>query len=76
LPSATFTLPIRACVAKGIRILTSAVGTRKDLREVLALAASGKIKTIAETCRLEDINQVFNRMKRGEIAGRVVVQFD
>ena len=37
LPSGDFTLPIRGSVAKGIRILTSAVGTRQDLREVLAL---------------------------------------
>jgi propanol-preferring alcohol dehydrogenase len=75
LPPTSFTLPIRACVAKGIRILTSAVGTRQDLREVLALAAAGKIHTTAETCRLEEINQVFDRMKRGEIVGRVVVEF-
>lgn len=76
MPSAAFTLPIRACVAKGVQILTSAVGTRQDLREVLSLAAAGKVKTIAETCRLEQINQVFDRMRNGEIVGRVVVQFD
>src|SRR6266568_1739121 len=40
LPPGDFTLPILGTVAKGIRILTSAVGTRQDLREVLALAAA------------------------------------
>ena len=74
LPPGDFTLPILGSVAKGIRILTSAVGTRQDLREVLTLAASGKIKTVAETCRLDQINEVFDRMRAGRITGRVVVE--
>ncbi len=72
LPPGDFTLPILGCVAKGARILTSAVGTRQDLREALALAAQGSIKTVRETCRLEEINAVFGRMREGKIAGRVV----
>ena len=75
LPQGNFSLPILGSVAKGIRILTSAVGTRQDLREVLALAAAGKIKTVAETCRLEEINSVFERMRQGKISGRVVIEF-
>jgi alcohol dehydrogenase, propanol-preferring len=75
LPQGNFTLPILGSVAKGIRILTSAVGSRQDLREVLALAAAGKIKSVVETCRLEEINQVFERMRQGKISGRVVVEF-
>ncbi|HMD96900.1 MAG TPA: zinc-dependent alcohol dehydrogenase [Terriglobia bacterium] len=74
LPAGTFTLPILGSVAKGIRILTSAVGTRQDLREVLALAAAGKIRTIAETARLDQINDVFDRMRTGSIKGRVVLE--
>lgn len=75
LPPGTFTLPILGSVAKGIRILTSAVGTRQDLREVLSLAAARKIRTVAETCRLEDINGVLARMREGNISGRVVLEF-
>jgi alcohol dehydrogenase, propanol-preferring len=74
LPPGDFTLPILGSVAKGIRILTSAVGTRQDLREVLALAAAGKIKTVAQTVRLDQINEVFDRMREGRITGRVVVE--
>jgi alcohol dehydrogenase, propanol-preferring len=74
LPPGDFTLPIRGSVAKGIRVLTSAVGTRQDLREVLALAASGKIKTVAESLRLEDINGAFERLRAGTISGRMVVE--
>ena len=54
--------------------MTSGVGTRQDLREVLALAAAGRIKTVAETCRLDEINDVFDRMRAGRIRGRVVVE--
>ncbi len=75
MPPGNFTLPIQRSVAKGARILTSAVGTRQDLREVLALAAAGKIKTVASTCRLENLNEVFERMREGKLAGRVVVEF-
>jgi len=74
LPPGEFTLPILGSVAKGIRILTSAVGTRQDLREVLALAAAGKIKSVVETCRLDQINDVFARLKEGKVAGRVVLE--
>jgi len=75
LPQGTFTLPILGTVAKGIRILTSAVGTRQDLREVLALAAAKKIKTVAETCRLEEINDALARLREGKVVGRMVVEF-
>jgi len=74
LPAGTFTLPILGSVAKGIRIMTSAVGTRQDLREVLALAAAGKIRTIAETARLDQIDDVFDRMRTGSIKGRAVLE--
>ncbi len=74
LPPGNFTLPILGSVAKGIRILTSAVGTRQELREVLDLAAAGKIKTVAATCRLDEMNDVFLRMREGKISGRVVLE--
>ncbi|MHB8654959.1 MAG: alcohol dehydrogenase catalytic domain-containing protein [Terriglobia bacterium] len=74
LPPGDFTLPIRGSVAKGIRVLTSAVGTRQDLREVLALAATGKIKTVAESLRLENINEAFERLRAGTVSGRLVVE--
>jgi len=74
LPAGSFTLPILGSVAKGIRVLTSAVGSRQDLREVLALAAAGKIKTVAESIRLDEINAAFDRMRAGTISGRLVVE--
>ena len=49
-------------------------GTIKELREVLALAESGKLTLIeTELAPLEEINNVYGRLKRGEVAGRAVI---
>ncbi len=75
LPPGSFTLPIIGSVRKGIRVLTCAVGSRQDLREVLAFAAAGKIRARVESARLEDINSVLQRLQQGRILGRVVLEF-
>jgi len=75
LPPGDFTLPIIGSVRKGLRLLTCAVGSRQDLREVLALAAAGKIRTRVETARLADVNDVLARLNAGRVPGRVVLDF-
>lgn len=57
------------------RMVGSAVGTRAEMRELLAMAATGKIRCEVETHGLEAINEVFTRMERGEIPGRAVIKF-
>lgn len=50
-------------------------GTIKELREVIALAETGKLTPIAiELASLDDINEVYARLKRGTIGGRVVIR--
>jgi len=50
-------------------------GTIKELREVLALAESGRLSPIPlEFAPLDRINEVYERMKRGAIAGRAVIR--
>jgi propanol-preferring alcohol dehydrogenase len=56
------------------RIMGSAVGTRREMRELLALAASGTLRCEVETWRLEDVNQALDRLRRGEVLGRAVVE--
>lgn len=51
----------------------SIVGTRQDLVESLALAATGKIRVHYRCERLENINQVLAAMRAGAIEGRVVL---
>ena len=57
-----------------IRVQASAVGTRKDLEEVLAMAAAGKLHCQVSTRRLDEINTIFDEMKAGKITGRVVLE--
>ena len=56
-------------------ITGSAVGTREDIRAVLDLAAEGKLRCRTETARLNDLNHVLDRLRRGEVTGRVVLTF-
>jgi propanol-preferring alcohol dehydrogenase len=61
-------------VLKRLTIRGSIVGTRKDLLEALQFAAEGKVVTTIETQPLTAINEVFGRLKRGAVQGRVVLQ--
>jgi len=65
-----------AMVSGEIRIVASAVGTRKDLVEVLELAAAGKLGCRFETRPLHEINRVFDAMRDGKISGRIVLRID
>jgi alcohol dehydrogenase, propanol-preferring len=56
------------------KIVAAAVGTRQELREVLQIAAEGKVKCKIETRGLAEINEVLGEMKDGRLIGRVVLQ--
>jgi propanol-preferring alcohol dehydrogenase len=73
LPPGDFPTPIFNVIFKGITIRGSIVGTREDLRECLQLAAEGKVKPQIETQSLEAINDIFERLKQGNVNGRVVL---
>ncbi|MBZ0329466.1 alcohol dehydrogenase AdhP [Halomonas sp. ANAO-440] len=73
LPPGDFPLPIFETVLNGITIRGSIVGTRQDLQESLDFAGEGKVKATVSTDRLENINDVFQRMIDGKIEGRVVL---
>lgn len=75
LPPGTFETPIFDVVLKGLTVRGSIVGTRKDLEEALQFAAEGKVKATIERQPLEAINDIFARLKRGDVEGRVVLQF-
>ena len=51
----------------------SIVGTRLDLQESLDFAAMGKVKATVASDRLENINDIFARMHKGQIEGRIVL---
>jgi propanol-preferring alcohol dehydrogenase len=73
LPPGSFPLPIFDMVLSGITLRGSIVGTRLDLQEALTFAGAGAVRATVETARLEDVNEVFERLHEGEIEGRVVL---
>ncbi|WP_298432411.1 alcohol dehydrogenase AdhP [uncultured Jannaschia sp.] len=74
IPPGSFPLPIFEVVLKRLTIRGSIVGTRVDLAEALALAGEGKVETRFDWGALDDINMIFDRMRRGEIEGRTVLR--
>lgn len=76
LPNAELSIPIFDTVLNGVTVKGSIVGTRKDLQEALDFAARGKVRAIIETQPLEKINEVFERMEKGQINGRVVLTLE
>jgi propanol-preferring alcohol dehydrogenase len=66
-------LSFPAIMMREMRIMSSATGTREDMREVLELAAAGRVKCQVETRSLEQVNEVFEEMRAAKITGRVVL---
>lgn len=73
LPPGDFPLDIFGMVLNGITVRGSIVGTRLDLQESIDFAAQGKVKATIAKAKLEDINDVFARMHKGQIEGRIVL---
>ncbi|MCY1372390.1 alcohol dehydrogenase [compost metagenome] len=61
-------------VLKAISITGSIVGTRADLQEALDFASEGLVKATIHRDRLDNINQIFEQMRAGQIEGRIVVE--
>ena len=63
LPPGDFPLSIFDTVLNGITVRGSIVGTRLDLQEALNFAGEGKVKATVATEPLENINDIFARMR-------------
>lgn len=74
LPPGSFDLPIFETVLNRYTVRGSIVGTRQDLQEAIDFAVAGRVKATIHTRKLEDINAVFEEMKKGEIQGRIVME--
>src|SRR5450432_3819016 len=75
LPPGEFPVPLFDVVANCITIRGSFVGTRQDMAEALAFAVGGKVKADIELQPLSSINQIFDRLERGDVPSRVVLDF-
>jgi propanol-preferring alcohol dehydrogenase len=73
LPAENICFPPILMAAAEVRIQASAVGTRQDLRDVLALAAAGKIRCRVGTRPLSEANQALDQLRSGQVSGRIVL---
>lgn len=73
MPKEEIPLAVVPLVGGEIRVMGSAVGTRADCREVLELAARGGVRCRVEAHPLEEVNALFERLRRGAVPGRAVL---
>jgi len=63
-----------AFFAKGATLIYSAVGTVQDMRELVALAAAGKVKThVGREGALSELDTIFDELQAGGYLGRAVI---
>jgi propanol-preferring alcohol dehydrogenase len=61
-------------ILKGITIIGSAVGTVQDMREVIDLAAAGRVRThVDRTGPLSDLGGIFDDLEASKYLGRAVI---
>jgi propanol-preferring alcohol dehydrogenase len=73
LPAENICFPPILMSAKEVRIKASAVGTRQDLREVLAMAAAGKVRCQVVARPLAQANEALDQLRKGQVFGRIVL---
>ena len=74
LPAQDIAFPPIMMAAGEIHIKASSVGTREDLREVLAMGAAGAVHCHVTTRPLEEVQNVLRELDRGEVSGRIVLR--
>jgi alcohol dehydrogenase len=60
-------------IMKRIKIIGSQQNGREYLYEALAIAASGKVRVLTETYRLDEIRKAYERVEKGQVRFRAVV---
>jgi len=74
LPAKDISFPPILMASGEIQIKASAVGTREDLREALAMGAAGTVHCQVTARPLAEVQEVLGQLSRGEISGRVVLR--
>jgi propanol-preferring alcohol dehydrogenase len=77
-PGGTLVLGVHADIgdvsfAEEKTVVGTAIGNRAQMREVLALAAAGKVQTIATAFRLDQAEEALRLLKSGELRSRAVL---
>lgn len=73
LPAENICFPPILMAAGEVRIQASAVGTRQDLKDVLALAAAGKVRCRTAAYPLARANEALDELRNGRVSGRIAL---
>jgi len=73
--NALLNIPVTLLIGKSMTIVGSAIGNRQDVSETIQIATLGKVKCQHQVRKLEDINEIFEELEAGKVAGRIVIQF-
>jgi propanol-preferring alcohol dehydrogenase len=73
LPAEPLCFPPIMMAATEVHIQASSVGTREDLRKVLAMAAAGKLRCQTTARPLAQVNEVLEHLRHGQVSGRIVL---
>lgn len=61
--------------ATGVVITGTSVGTRQEMRELVAMHAEQPLETLVETIRLDEVSDALAALERGQSKGRFVISF-
>ncbi|KIC95954.1 alcohol dehydrogenase AdhP [Flavihumibacter solisilvae] len=74
IPEGSVDVPILDSIMNEITVKGSLIGTREEMQEAIEIALQGKVKTVVTGAKLEDINEILPRLKKGKVEGRVVLE--
>jgi propanol-preferring alcohol dehydrogenase len=74
LPAQDICFPPILMAASEIQIKASSVGTREDLREILAMGAARTVHCQVTIRPLAEVGQVLEEFSRGQICGRALLR--
>ncbi|KAL2869113.1 glycosyl hydrolase family 76-domain-containing protein [Aspergillus lucknowensis] len=77
-PAGTMTIPVdpNLLLMKGMRLQGTLVGSRHDTGKALDFARRGKLKQICEVYPIDRLPEAVDKLRRGQVAGRIVVSFN
>jgi propanol-preferring alcohol dehydrogenase len=73
LPAEAICFPPIMMAAGEVRIQASAVGTRQNLKDILAMAAAGQVRCSTAAFPLARANEVLDRLRKGQVSGRIAL---
>lgn len=73
LPNQPLQFMAGSVIEPGLTIRGSADGTRQELRQLMELARTGKIRSVTKGLPLAEVNHAMTKLAAGEVEGRLVL---